>query len=316
MIWYVFIAWNDRYSPISVTSSSSVLHEWLEHSQIKSLQCCDVVWFWSLWYSWALQNLPIWKRKVWSPWRRSAAFLTTLSQVPEATILFLFLRLRCFHSLHINDITQDWSFSVSTPTRFSHMVKSDRFPLDDQLIAYCIYNTASLSAQLTMGTEGCSHVFTTVNIAAMYLGVQAFLSCIRFILEEQNTMGNVIPESHGNPIFNYGPYPEYLHTGFFFIKSVPIYILTSSVWRFSFLYILKQRSLMSLKITFIYSFIHSFIYSFMIVYGRVHECHDLCVEVTGQLQGAESLLPHWFVSPGFYSKHCATEPITPALLSF
>lgn len=58
-------------------------------------------------------------------------------------------------------------------------------------------------------------------------------------------MGNVIPGSHGNPIFNFGPYPEYLHTGLFcfvlfFIKSVPIYILTSSVWRLSFLYILNH----------------------------------------------------------------------------
>lgn len=102
-------------------------------------------------------------------------FLTTLSQVPEATILLVSPSSAILYSTHKQDHPV-LVFFVSTPTRFSHIVKSDRFPLDDRLIVYCIYNTASLSVHLTMGTEGCSHVFfTPVNIAAMYLGVQAFL---------------------------------------------------------------------------------------------------------------------------------------------
>lgn len=88
---------------------------------------------------------------------------------------YLSLHLQRFYILHIHEITQYWSFSVSTPTRLSHVVKSDRFPLDDRLIVYCVYNMAFLSVHLTMGTEGCSRVFTPVNTAAMYLGVQAFL---------------------------------------------------------------------------------------------------------------------------------------------
>lgn len=41
----------------------------------------------------------------------------------------------------------------------------------------------------------------------------------------------------------------------------------------------------------------------------MHECHGTCVEVTKQLHGVESLLPHGSESPGFHSKHFATESL-------
>lgn len=82
-----------------------------------------------------------------------------------------------------------------------------------------------------MDTEGCYHVFTTVIIATMYMGVQVFLWCIHFILEnkikwEIRSLGHMVTLSLIlDPIFN----PPIV----FF--TMPIYILTRNVWRFPFL---------------------------------------------------------------------------------